>query len=92
MKIYCILLCRHVLWLKFCLHTRYSIQNYFKHENKNKMIIIENMLSMQTKKLSSGQIFWILSKTGENIFVIYHVIKWNLFQRKAIWFLGLRNF
>ena len=41
---------------KFCLHTRYSIQNYFKYKDKNKMIvIIENILIMQVEKSSSEQ-------------------------------------
>ena len=43
------------------------------------MIIIENMLSMQTKKLSSGQMFWVLEKTSNTG---KYVIKWNLFKKK----------
>ena len=40
MKIY--LLGRHVFQLKFCLHTKHFIYNYFKYKNKNEIIIIEN--------------------------------------------------
>ena len=53
-------LCRHVVRLKFYLHTRYYIYNHFKYKNKNKIRIRKNMLSMQTEKSFSGQTFWIL--------------------------------
>ena len=49
------------------------------------VILIENMLSLQTEKSSSGQIFWILEKTsnmGENIYEIDYVVKWSLFQKR----------
>ena len=45
------------LLYSLCLHTKYSIWSYFKYRNKNKVIIIENMLSMQAEKSSSGQKF-----------------------------------
>ena len=53
------LLCWHVFWLKLCLHKKYSIQNYVKYKNKNRIIKTENMLSMQAEKSSSGQMFRI---------------------------------
>ena len=46
-------------------------------------VIIEDIRSLQAKKSSSGQMldFSKKSNTGENIFEIDYVIKWNLFKK-----------
>ena len=49
----------------------YFIQEYLKYKNDNRIIIVENMLSMQAEKSSSGQ---ITSACMLNIFNIFSII------------------
>ena len=70
MKIYLIYFTDTCFDKNVCLHTRYSIQNYFNHKNKNEIMIIENMLSLQVEKSSLGQMFAL--KTT-NIYIYIYI-------------------
>ena len=46
--------CQHVSTLKFACIQNISIKNYFKYENKNKIIMIKRKKFMQVQSLHQG--------------------------------------